>query len=125
MAVSTAGMGYVCDGFVAFVMPEELTYLSLGNWPTRNALLYVSEEVLPGVELLTGARFRVALCGSLLSLAPPGAQRIDTLPDVPIQAVFPPEPAIGFEGFGDAAERFEGAAEHIENLHDVFFRCAG
>lgn len=91
----------------------------------RGASFHVPQEVLPGVELLTGSRFCIGLSGTELRLRPSLTQCIDTFSDVPIQAVFPPEPAIGFEGFGDAAERFEGAAEHIENLHDVFFRCAG
>ena len=64
MAASTAGMGYVCDGFVALVMPEEVTYLSLGDWVTRNVLLHVSQKVLPGVQLLTRSRFCIGLSGT-------------------------------------------------------------
>lgn len=68
---SISGSGSLADQPVfVYMLFEENTYLIPANWATRNLLLYVSQKVLPGVEVLAGSCFLVILRRSLLSLAP-------------------------------------------------------
>lgn len=63
MITPTACMWYGGDYVLECIMLEENTYLIPGDWATGNALFRVSQQALPGVELLTRSRFRIGLSG--------------------------------------------------------------